>query len=1501
MKRAFSLFIIIVLCQVGIKAQVEEVTLYDGTKVKVDRTIFPDLDLNQLPTTPPAEYTARRNARAEGREAQIQLPPMVNNGEDKYFPPIFNQDGGSCGSAQNIGYMFTHEMNAWRDLDASLPENQYPTHFTWLLTYSNSGKEEMAMANGIPSVATYGGRTYSRLFGAQTCDDSDFGWMQGYDKWYSAMWNRAAGSFSLSATNTPEGRRELKEWLYNHSGDETMHSGGIVGIGLAAYGTWAAIPTTEANKAAGVSGMKYVKTWGDTYNHAVTICGYDDRIEFDLDEDGVIGEVEEDEVGAWIIANSWGDGWENKGFIYCPYKYSYSVGTSTMAWTPGSYYIRRDYRPLRTIKLLMEYSHRSEIMLCAGVSANLEATTPDKVVNFEHFKYAGNGAQISPDPAMPMLGRWADGIHYEPMEFGYDLTDLTAGFDRTKPLKYFFMVKTKGTAQGEGRILSASFMNYETDIHGVEIPFDQQNVEIQNAGNTTIITCVVPGEQIYPPTNLQMADGVLWWEAPSPSGLTLLGYNVYEGQTCVATLPADKTCFTPGEATDAFSVKAVYQVGEYKQESEPTNNISVCVPVYGDNEILNMSQSGFTIPSVISEDLSQATIEFWMKCTTNTNYLQQVGPGWGRFLFHTDSSGKLYAGWNTSSGDRMQVASVFRTNIWMHVAIVIDGNQMTAYVNGIQKGKIVSNNYSGLAAFGNLPFGRGGSDSWWNGCVDDVRVWKTARTQADIRANMRTLIARPADYPDLIAYLPMDRIDVNGETLLRDWAGGHHARIQRCGTSTVKVSDAPFNGTASSPKLSITVEEGIHTCGLPVKVKADCSLGATEWTWSVPGSVQKEYHGVAPVLCFDEAGTFPVTCTTIYASGDTLTAETTVDIQDGVAPVADILIPEAELPAGERFCLVNRTVGDGCSYLWSMPGAEVEQSTATNTTVLYPQTGTFEITLTATNRYGSSTAHRTVVVKEAAPMAMFDVSHLSILKGDTIELKDCSRYSPTSWRWQLSNGSRALLVDQPSPMVVPTAPGIYDISLTVGNALGSNTSTRKKILIVGNADAGSSLNFNGTERLALTCPFDNELQALTLEWWMRPQTYEGSVCFSSASAQLSTSVSNRGALSITLGEKTATSLEGYIVPGEWHHYAVTYSNGAVKFYRDVQLVNTSGTRLATRMPALGEIIVGAETDGFKGQMDEVRLWNAALSVETIAKYANVPIYDVATAENEEKLLLYYDFNQNGGDVKDRCSGAHDARRIGFGPDGDAWGSAEGVFTLDLDSPTSGDCSAKYLTNYKNPFVTAVGTVNSNNNTRFVKLAMGTTRSRWRDANAVVSGGITTGAHIDRDHHGDIQFETTWSGFASVLKDYRLWQPVTLPAGKYVFGVTFGDGTDYTDSRLVVCAGSTMVSDAACAEEAIAWVPLGTGSVEFELEEEQQVSLGIIVNMSGKLSFGINAFYLEGLATEHLTPIDPTAISSPAGSEWRAPWSDQRYDLNGIPVTDSHRGVSVIKGKKVLTK
>lgn len=1507
MKNLKSLLLIASLMPaLSVMAQIEEYTLPDGKVVKIDRSVFPNLTYDVNPKPLPKNIVSRRKAR----KAKAQLPPYVYNGQDKYFPPIFNQDGGSCGSAAGVGYQFTHEINSYRDADASLPENQYPSHFTWLMAYQTSTTEGMAKAIGIPNVPTYGGRTYSRLFGPQTHDDPDYGWMQGYDKWFSAMWNRSAYDFNLAPTNTPEGRQQLKEWLYDHMGDETMHGGGVAGIGVAAYGTWAAIPFSAANKAAGVVGMKYVEKWGETFNHALTVCGYDDRIEFDLDGDGIVGEVEEDEVGAWIIANSWGDGWENKGFIYCPYKYSFAVDNDVWTWTPGAYVIRQDYRPLRTIKITMDYSRRSELLLTAGVSENISASKPEKTIPFEHFRYAGNTLGASPAPEVPMLGRWADGMHYEPMEFGYDLTDLTFSVDRTKPLKYFFIIKSKSDAQGSGHIYNASIINYEIDNEGVEIPFEKKDVVIRNRGRETIISVVVPGEQLYPPTNLRLEDGVLVWSAPQVSSLVLTGYHVYQGTSLVAQLPVEQTYYAPAAgATEAFSVRAVYKAGQYGQESASSNAVVLEVPQPTDNKIVNMVEGGIVIPNAISEMLGQATIEFWMRNDKNENYTHQVGPGWGTFLFHNSSNGTLSVGWNSGGNDRLNVSNVFSSvNKWNHIAIVVNGNVMTLYVNGVKKGFTTSSTYSGLVAFGDLQFGRTSDiNQWWIGGLDEIRVWKTARTQTEIQRNMYVQIAAPALQPDLLVYVPMETIDVDGETKLRECVSGKHASFRTIGTWEVVEDEYPFLDRQPTPTLTIKEESGSHLAGIPFHLTAQTLLNVTAWEWTVDGQQPLDagqltkLTGMSPAFTFAEAGTYNVNCTATYVDGSTLSATKAVTVVEGEAPVANFEVLNDTLPAGDRFSFVNHSEGSGCTYLWSMPGAEVEELGGTNATALYPQTGEFNVTLTATNPYGTSSVTKQVVVRESAPAARFDVSSTAIMLGEGLKLIDDSRYTPLSWHWELNNGSRIFTIDEQSPYIIPAAPGIYDISLYVTNALGENTLTQKRYLTVSNDDPVSCLNFTGTETLQLPCPFTSPQRRLTLDWWMRPSQYQGSVSITSSQGSFSTSVDSKGMLSITLGTKTAQSEEGYVIVGEWHHYAISLSSGTIKFYRDGRMMSTATTKFSTGIPALGTITVGA--DGFRGQMDEVRIWGNALTLEKINAYCNQHIEDVEAAKSSNSLLLYYDFNQNGGDVQDRAN-TFNAQRINFGPDGDAWNSALGVFTLDTGALMNGDISSSYLTNYKNPYITSSGTVNPNNSSRFLKLAMRTTTSKWRDMNAVVSGNITTGAHIDTSHHNDIQFETTWSGFANNLIDYRLWQPVTLPAGRYRFSIVPGDVDDMQSSIIAACEGSDMVSESDSAQM-IAKAMLTDGTISFELKEEKEVSLGIIVNLIGQTSFGINAFKLEGVTLEPLAPaFDPDGIELIEGSGQKVQneWSGI-YDLSGRKIsTDALQpGIYIRDGKKQLIR
>ena len=49
------------------------------------------------------------------------------------------------------------------------------------------------------------------------------------------------------------------------------------------------------------------------------------------------------------------------------------------------------------------------------------------------------------------------------------------------------------------------------------------------------------------------------------------------------------------------------------------------------------------------------------------------------------------------------------------------------------------------------------------------------------------------------------------------------------------------------------------------------------------------------------------------------------------------------------------------------------------------------------------------------------------------------------------------------------------------------------------------------------------------------------------------------------------------------------------------------------------------------------------------------------------LRVYYDFNQNSGNVQDRGANANHATRLGFGPDGDAWPLSKGVFSLNFSA------------------------------------------------------------------------------------------------------------------------------------------------------------------------------------------------------------------------------------------
>ena len=93
----------------------------------------------------------------------------------------------------------------------------------------------------------------------------------------------------------------------------------------------------------------------------------------------------------------------------------------------------------------------------------------------------------------------------------------------------------------------------------------------------------------------------------------------------------------------------------------------------------------------------------------------------------------------------------------------------------------------------------------------------------------------------------------------------------------------------------------------------------------------------------------------------------------------------------------------------------------------------------------------------------------------------------------------------------------------------------------------------------------------------------------------------------------------------------------------------------------------------------------------------------------------------------------------------------------------------------------------------------------------------------------------------------------------------------------------------------------SNKVEFILEEETEVSLGLIVNMSDKICMTIESFELERDNTEYLEADGLTAIE-PVIETVERECDNAIYDLQGRKVLHPQKGHIYIKnGKKFLLK
>jgi len=426
-----------------------------------------------------------------------QTPARVNNAELPYFRPVFNQNNQECSQAAAIGYIFTYEINAARQVSGQLAANQYPSFFTYNFLNNGDGSQtglsdlawEVAIDNGVPNMVDYGGSM--NALGLK-------GWMTGYDKYYHAMQNRAKSWFKFSL-GSQAALQNMKNWLYNHNGTTPGYGGLIVTNTWVSSWKFSSIPAADYE---GGKQVLYITTKTLTNGHTFTIVGYDDNIEYDINGDGKIttdvdvngdGKVDmkDLEKGAFIVANSWGKSWKDNGFVYMMYQAcaTFSAGIYGVEIVP-------DYKPALTIKTTISCNKRKRINIVAGISADANATTPAYTKEYQAFsmKNGGDFNMISD-------------VNSAPIELGLDISDLAQKVPSLENARVFLNVVADNTTGLTGSVNSMECIDYVANEAGISVGRNMNKADILPGNTTTMFVNI--NRETSTETMVQPAVGIV--------------------------------------------------------------------------------------------------------------------------------------------------------------------------------------------------------------------------------------------------------------------------------------------------------------------------------------------------------------------------------------------------------------------------------------------------------------------------------------------------------------------------------------------------------------------------------------------------------------------------------------------------------------------------------------------------------------------------------------------------------------------------------------------------------------------------------------------------------------------------------------------------------------------------------------------------------------------------------------------------------------------------------
>ncbi len=232
----------------------------------------------------------------------------------------------------------------------------------------------------------------------------------------------------------------------------------------------------------------------------------------------------------------------------------------------------------------------------------------------------------------------------------------------------------------------------------------------------------------------------------------------------------------------------------------------------------------------------------------------------------------------------------------------------------------------------------------------------------------------------------------------------------------------------------------------------DMSSGEPDtWEWYFEGGTPETFEGQnPPEIMYETSGSFDVELTVYKGSDqDVMLKEDYIVV--GGFPIAGFEASLTEVPVGGTVDFSNLSSGEENTYMWYFDGGEPATSEEENPTgIMYNEAGSFDVTLIASNEFGSDTMTMEGYINAGfAPEANFEASETDILVGDMVDFSNLSTGEVNTYMWSFEGGDPATSDEENPTGITYNAEGNFDVMLITTNSFGSDTLTMEEYIHVG--------------------------------------------------------------------------------------------------------------------------------------------------------------------------------------------------------------------------------------------------------------------------------------------------------------------------------------------------------------------------------------------------------------------------------------------------------------------